>query len=225
MKTSFDSFDSFNRLFQNMTQPWVVISYVLLATLSFIYLDKPVALWCQSLDWSTSVAVLKGFTLLGYKTMYLMSLPVLALIFRYVFKHKTWACRTWFLWLCVFVPNAVAFVLKIVFGRARPELFLHAQTYGFQWMRWDHVHHSFPSGHTATIMGLVFGLWIIIPRYRWLFLCMGVAVGLSRIFLLQHYLSDVLIAAYLALIEIWIIQYVLQRYTPTFIQTIHGDKQ
>jgi len=212
----------FDRLFQGMTKPWVVISYVLVVTLSFLYVDKPLTLFCQSLDWGTFVAVLKGFTRLGGRTIYVIGLPVLALVLRYVLKRKTWACRTWFLWLCVFVPNAVAFVLKIIFGRARPELLLQAQEYGFQWVRLDHVHHSFPSGHTTTIMGLVFGLWIIIPRYRWLFLCLGVAVGMSRILLLQHYLSDVLTAAYLVLIEVWIMQRVLQRYAPTFIEEVHG---
>ena len=213
---------SFNRLFRGMTKPWVMISYALLVTLSFLYIDKPIALFVHGLDWGVWVAVFKGFTLLGCKTMYVIGLPVLALVLRYVLKNIPWACRTWFLWLCVFIPNAVAFVLKVMFGRARPELFLQAQEYGFEWGRLDHMHHSFPSGHTTTIMGLVFALWVIIPRYRFVFLCLGVAVGISRILLLQHYVSDVLTAAYLALIEVWIMQRVLQRYAPTFIEEIHG---
>lgn len=213
---------SFDRLFKGMTKPWVAISYVFLVVLSFLYIDKPLTLFCASLDWGQFVVVLNGLTFLGYKTMYVLGLPVFALVFRYVLKHRTWACRTWFLWLCVFVPNAIGAVFKILVGRARPELLLQAQEYGFKWVHMDHLHHSFPSGHTATIMGLVFGLWIVMPRYRFMFLCFGVAVGISRILLLQHYLSDVLTAAYLALIEVWIMQRVLQRYAPKFIEEIHG---
>ena len=166
---------SFDRVFYRMTKPWVVISYGLLIAVSFLYLDKPLTLWCQSLDWGASRVVFKGLTLLGCKTMYVVGLPVFAVILHYV-KHQTWACRTWFLWLCVGVPNAVAGVLKIIFGRARPELLFKIKAYGFQWMQLDHAYHSFPSGHTITIMGLVFGLWVMIPRYRWFYLALGVAV-------------------------------------------------
>jgi len=213
---------SFDRLFKGMTKPWVAISYVLLVTLSFLYFDKPLTLFCQSLDWGQFEHVFKGFTFLGNKTIYVLGLPVLALVLRYGLKHRTWACRTWFLWLCVFVPNAVGAVLKVLFGRARPELLWQAQEYGFKWVHLDHVHHSFPSGHTTTIMGLVFGLWIIMPRYRFVFLTLGVLVACSRVLLLQHYLSDILVAAYLALIEVWIMQRVLQHYAPKFIEEVHG---
>ena len=112
----------FERLFQTMTRPWVMGMYVLITVLSFIYWDKPIAEAVHALDLSAFVMVLKSITFLGVKTLYLIGLPVLALVFRYVMKHKSWAFRTWFLWLCVFIPDAVTFVLKIIFGRARPEL-------------------------------------------------------------------------------------------------------
>jgi membrane-associated phospholipid phosphatase len=211
----------FERLFQTMTRPWVMSMYILLTVLSFIYWDKPVAQAVHGIDLSAFVMVLKSITLLGDKTLYLIGLPVLALVFRYIMKHKAWAFRTWFLWLCVFIPDLIAVGLKYIFGRARPELLFQEQLYGFQWLKHGHVYHSFPSGHTTTIMGLVFGLCIILPRYRVLFLCLGVAVGISRILLLQHYVSDVLTAAYLALLEVWVLQRVLQHYAPTFIEEIH----
>lgn len=213
---------SFDRLFRGMTKPWVVISYVLLVTLSFLYLDKPIALFVHGLDLGNRLILLKALSWVGLSAGYLIGLPVLALVLRYVLKNITWACRTWFVWFCIFIPDLIAVGLKTIFGRARPELLFQEQLYGFQWFKHGHLYHSFPSGHTTTIMGLVFGLCIIMPRYRWLFLCLGVAVGISRILLLQHYLSDVLTAAYLALIEVWIMQRVLQRYAPKFIEQVHG---
>jgi membrane-associated phospholipid phosphatase len=213
---------SFDRLFRGMTKPWVVISYVLLVTLSFLYFDKPIALFVHGLDLGHSLILFKALSWVGLSTGYLIGLPVLALVLRYVLKNRQWACRTWFLWLCILIPDLIAVGLKTIFGRARPELLFQDQLYGFQWFKHGHLYHSFPSGHTTTIMGLVFGLWIIIPRYRWLFLCLGVAVGISRILLFQHYVSDVLTAAYLVLIEVWIMQRVLQRYAPTFIEEVHG---
>jgi|TARA_R110000868_G_scaffold341045_3_gene601895 membrane-associated phospholipid phosphatase len=212
----------FERIFQNMTRPWVMSSYLVLTVLSFIYWDKPITEAVHALDFGQGVIVLKALSWIGLSKAYLIGLPVLALVLHYVFKHIKWAFRTWFLWLCVFVPDLIAVGLKYIFGRARPELLFQEQLYGFQWLKHGHVYHSFPSGHTTTIMGFVFGLCIILPRYRVLFLCLGVAVGISRILLLQHYVSDVMTAAYLALIEVWVLQRVLQRYAPTFIEEIHG---
>lgn len=212
----------FERIFQTMTRPWVMSSYLVLTVLSFIYGDKPITEAVHALDLNALGMVLQSITFLGVKTLYLVGLPVLALVFRYVMKRKAWAFRAWFLWLCVFVPDLIAVGLKYIFGRARPELWFQDQLYGFQWFKHGHMFHSFPSGHMTTIMGFVFGLCIILPRYRVLFLCLGVAVGISRILLLQHYVSDVMTAAYLALIEVWVLQRVLQRYAPTFIEEIHG---
>lgn len=208
----------FDRLFRSMTKPWVLISYVLLVILSFLYFDKPIAQGVHSLNLSQGLILLKALSWIGLSKVYLIGLPVLALVLRYALKNKQSAYQTWFVWLCVFIPDLIAVGLKFIFGRARPELLFDNQMYGFHWFKHGHLYHSFPSGHTTTIMGFVFGLCIIMPRYRRLFLCLGVTVGLSRILLLQHYMSDVLTAAYLALIEVWMIQRVLQRYAPKWME-------
>ncbi|MDF1828422.1 MAG: phosphatase PAP2 family protein [Legionellaceae bacterium] len=211
----------FERLVFNMTRPWVMSMYVLVTVLSFIYWDKPVALAVHGLNLGQGVVLLKALSWLGLSKAYLLGLPMVALVLHYAFKRVKLAEQTWFIWLCIFIPDLIAVGLKYIFGRARPELLFQEQLYGFQWLKHGHVYHSFPSGHTTTIMGLVLGLCIILPRYRVLFLCLGVAVGISRILLLQHYVSDVLTAAYLALLEVWILQRVLQRYAPAFIEKIY----
>ncbi|MDF1684718.1 MAG: phosphatase PAP2 family protein [Legionellaceae bacterium] len=213
---------SFERLFQNMTRPWVMASYIVLTVLSFMYWDRPIAEAVHAQDFGSGIIVLKALSWLGLSKAYLLGLPVLALVLHYVFKCIKLAYQTWFVWLCIFIPDLIVVGLKFIFGRARPELLFQEQLYGFHWLKHGHVYHSFPSGHTTTIMGLVFGLCIILPRHRVLFLCLGVAVGISRILLLQHYVSDVLTAAYLALIEVRILQRVLQRYAPKFIEEIDG---
>jgi membrane-associated phospholipid phosphatase len=42
----------------------------------------------------------------------------------------------------------------------------------------------------------------------------------SRVILLQHYITDVMVSAYLALIEVWLLQWVLNRYAPDFMQEV-----
>ncbi|WP_378948570.1 phosphatase PAP2 family protein [Paracoccus sp. R86501] len=83
----------------------------------------------------------------------------------------------------------VVTLLKLAFGRARPQLgyFLESS-------------HSFPSGHAAISVALYGCLFLILWRERLigptLALIAGVGtaatIGLTRIYLIEHYLSDVL---------------------------------
>ena len=54
---------------------------------------------------------------------------------------------------------------------------------------------SFPSGHTATAVGLAIVLTSLYPRGRWLFALFAVLAGMQRIESGMHYLSDTLAAA------------------------------
>ncbi len=57
-----------------------------------------------------------------------------------------------------------------------------------------HYYNSFPSGHTATAFALFFGLSLLIESKsaKWLFFVVAILIGYSRIYLSQHFLSDVL---------------------------------
>lgn len=212
----------FNQWFKYMTKPWAVASVALLMICSFLYLDKPVANFCHHLQLGYFQHILERVTHLGKAKSALGVLFILALVFRYLWKKRTWEMKAWFLWLCTFVPSVIVLGLKILFGRARPELLFDQGEYGFKWMQFERMHWSFPSGHTATMMGLVFGLCIVWPRYRFLFLGVGLLVMISRIVLFQHYLSDVMISLYLAFIEIGILQWLLTRYAPEFMQEVYN---
>ena len=54
---------------------------------------------------------------------------------------------------------------------------------------------SFPSGHTATAVGLAIVLTSLYPRGRWLFALFAMLAGMQRIESGMHYLSDTLAAA------------------------------
>jgi undecaprenyl-diphosphatase len=89
--------------------------------------------------------------------------------------------------------------LKIVFGRARPYLWLAGDDSGFGFIRYSAKFASFPSGHTTTSMAAAAVFSMLLPRARpWFFLAAGM-IGLSRIVLNSHYLSDVIAGALLGL--------------------------
>jgi len=73
-----------------------------------------------------------------------------------------------------------------------------------------HAWHSFPSGHTATAFGLfiLLGLFSRKAMYRSILLILAAGVGLSRIWLSQHFLIDVAAGALLGILSAagaWII--------------------
>ena len=195
----------FDRLFVVMTKPWVTISYFLLIILSILYVDKPIAYFFHDLDLKNNMPLLNWVTKSGLGGLYIIPLFLGALFFRFINHHKKWEERFWFLWLCVLIPSLICVLLKILFGRARPDLLFNDQLYGFFGLQTRAYFWSFPSGHTTTIMGFVFGLSILFPRYCYLFLLMGLTVVSSRVMLTQHYLSDVMAASYLALLGVGLI--------------------
>jgi membrane-associated phospholipid phosphatase len=216
----------FDRLFQRMTQPWLVVSYLVFIVLSVMYLDKPITLFFNGLEYNALNPMLEFISRMALRNQYLVLFVLLALVSRYAIPNRVREKRAWFMWLCVFIPCAIVWILKIMFGRARPELLLHDGVYGFQWFEYARNLWSFPSGHTTTIMGIVWGGWIIWPRARWFLFLFGLAVMLSRIMLFKHYFSDVMMAAYLTLIEVGVLQLLLQRYIPSFMTDVraHHDK-
>jgi membrane-associated phospholipid phosphatase len=57
---------------------------------------------------------------------------------------------------------------------------------------------SFPSGHTATAVGLALGLGWLYPRGRWLFVAFALLAAVQRIESSAHFVSDTLAGAAIA---------------------------
>ena len=77
---------------------------------------------------------------------------------------------------------------------------------------------SFPSGHTMAAFALYSLLALMAGRRyeRWglLFALMAMLVGISRIFLVQHFLVDVMAGAFLGLILSGIVWFLAQKWLP-----------
>ncbi len=104
-------------------------------------------------------------------------------------------------WLSGMTAN----ITKLIIERTRPRAVDWSEdlvvsiwsTFG-QWLpltKAGSAGQSFPSGHTATAVGLAIALAWLYPRGRWLFFALAVLVGLHRIASSAHYISDVLFGA------------------------------
>jgi len=126
-------------------------------------------------------------------TYLLLTLGCLFIRFRYVF----------FIPLIGLVVTLVAFLAKSFFLHPRPSIYFRElgtldtiQTVeGVQLLGGL---TSFPSGHTMSAFALFSFLAFVYPKkgfYNLLFLGIAVLVGLSRIYLVQHFLKDVYLGA------------------------------
>lgn len=128
------------------------------------------------------------FTDWGNQAMYLPFLVILGLALRDRDRRSRRFVIAYIV-AQVLVCLVLLHLTKMALGRPRPEAFtaLHRP------MTLDSYFHSLPSGHTAEITGSCLALALWLGRARWA-LALGLYValmGFSRVYLFQHYPSDV----------------------------------
>ena len=76
--------------------------------------------------------------------------------------------------------------------------------------------HSFPSGHTAASFAVAFMIWLFNKRHGTPSIIMAVLVGISRIYLCVHYVTDVIagmmIGIIVAFVAYWVLEHILNKY-------------
>jgi len=125
---------------------------------------------------------------------------VLVSIILFLFKKR-------FLALMVFssfaISGIIAQVLKLFISEARPALFLVKDNYpNFIEHVTLHNFHSFPSGHSTSAFALAAILCFAVKNKKLsvLFLLGAALVGYSRIYLGQHFITDVAAGSIIAVL-------------------------
>lgn len=193
-----------------LNSPWFVVLFAVVCCISFLYLDAPVARFFHTLAWKTRFPMLSWLAISGESSLYVVLLGLLALFFRFR-GNFVQAQRAWFAWWCVFFPSFVCLGLKMICGRARPALLFQENLFGFYGPHTSHLFWSFPSGHTTTMVGLMFALIALMPKQRFVWIVAAVLLVLMRVVLTAHYLSDVLVSSYLTWLELQLMCGVMRR--------------
>ncbi len=185
----------------NRAHQWSIISVtvILLCVFSYAFADIQTALWFNSLEKNWLYELLKKITLFGDSLSYLLGGLLLFVMFRN--KKADTAYSGLFLFSSVAVSGLTVDVIKYIAGRARPKLYFSEQLFGFDFFRWEHAWTSFPSGHSATALSVAMFLALLFPRWRFFWFFGGVIVAFSRIFLTQHYISDVIAGSFLGIVS------------------------
>ncbi|HUA51332.1 MAG TPA: phosphatase PAP2 family protein [Candidatus Sulfotelmatobacter sp.] len=117
--------------------------------------------------------------------------PFAAIIF--VNSDGIRANRTLFIFGAITTAHTACSLLKFLFGRARPELFLSNGTYSFDFFRWDYAFNSFPSGHAAVCAALAMAASMVDRPRRLTILTAGFAFAMEPVVTGHHFLSDALL--------------------------------
>jgi len=175
--------------------------------LSILLLDRPLALFFHGQS-ETLRDIFRFITRFGVSTGYLIgaavaftALRVAALLPRlvaYADRLRAYSYLPLFFFSAIAVPGLAVDLIKTVFGRARPKLLFSNGDYAFTWWGTQADYWSFPSGHTANAVAIALALGMIWPRYRVLYAIFAVLIAASRIIITAHYLSDVIMGAFLA---------------------------
>lgn len=125
------------------------------------------------------------------------------MVILFLFRKSSFAI---FLSLCGIFNSLFVFIGKrLLFpGVPRPaEFFKDIDFYhvpGLELHHWN----SFPSGHTTTAFSLAFALAIIyskFPKVQRLLLVLAIGIGLSRVYLMQHFFMDIWMGASLGVLS------------------------
>lgn len=111
------------------------------------------------------------------------------------------------------LTGALVAVLKAFVGRIRPHVAGHFYNMSFDPMNLNHLHQSFPSGHTQTVFSFSFWLSLRYPRLRIPSLLFASVIASSRIARNVHFLSDVVAGVIVALLGLELSRWILKQLT------------
>ena len=201
----------FEKTFNLMKKPWIIISYAILVCLTYIFLDRPIATYFHQLDLRTNIHALSVLTAFGQWIIYLVLFFCAALYFRFIKANSLNEARSWYLLSCVLAANVVCVVIKVALSRARPDLLFASNEFGFYWFKMKGAYWSFPSGHTTTIVSVAAAWGVLFPRHFYALLTLALLVAASRVLLYYHYVSDVMTGFYLSLLTVGFFTHYLKK--------------
>lgn len=209
--------------FLQIVNALVVLATVL--TLLVVVLDPHLTAWHASLP-PRFVEVFRVVTDLGKSGWILVSTGLFFLLMlcldastlraRLRVRRAVRALAAGYVFLAVAVSGIIANLSKYLIGRARPKHFEDTGNFAFDFWTGDASWASFPSGHATTAMSLGVALALIFPRLRWVFLCLGFWIAISRMITRAHYPSDVLAGAVLGGVTAWLVARAFARYRLIF---------
>jgi undecaprenyl-diphosphatase len=94
--------------------------------------------------------------------------------------------------MSVLSASIVVHILKYAIGRARPPLFEQLGVFHFEPFHGGFLYQSFPSAHSTHVGAFLTALALLFPRFRLVFVGLGLWLCATRVIIGVHYPSDVI---------------------------------
>ena len=188
--------------------------------LCFAYIDRPVAFWLyQHGHWPIVIKICKMIAVI-FASPNILILGFLLLIIGLILYQKSKNIAQAYPWLLIgstsFFGILTTYVLKVILGRYRPIELLTNHLYGFHWFSFQYNLTSSPSGHATAGFALFFSLSIWLGKFnnirilRWLCILAAIMIAVSRVILLKHFVSDVILGAGVGITSCLLVKQYLQ---------------
>jgi membrane-associated phospholipid phosphatase len=181
-----------------------------LIAVSYFYWDIPLAIYCKGLNRSV-VDIAEIVTILGEARWYYILLILAYLPLRIIWKNKAWSMKLLFIFLSLSASGLINMLVKWLAGRNRPVNYFTHGLYGFNFFGVGYELTSLPSGHAVTAFSLAAAVSILFPRAGIAAFIIAVSIGMTRIILTSHYLSDVIAGAGIGILSTMLVKYFFDR--------------
>jgi membrane-associated phospholipid phosphatase len=175
----------------------ISISFICVAAICFLTIDPKIALTVQQYPLSSHLAyIMQSISHLGSGKPWVFVLGIMWLLLAIIKTkhHQTLVHVTLSCTIAIMLKESLKFLL----ARYRPEM-LPLGHYGFHFFSEHWRQESMPSGHTTRTFALAFSLLQCQHKKIGLIAAtIAGLVGMSRIFVNAHYLSDIIMGIYVA---------------------------
>jgi membrane-associated phospholipid phosphatase len=186
---------------------------LILCLILILFVDRPLADVLRFVNPSFQ-KFFSHVTLLGRSGSYLVISGTIFILFypsskidrfeKHARPLRKYALIAFFIFVSIAISGLLTDALKVVFARYRPFMLYRMGKYGFVFFTTSPAKVlSFPSGHANTIAALMTALYFVKPRYGLLYLLIALMVMASRVIIGEHFLSDVIVGAYIGFLTTW----------------------
>ncbi len=177
---------------------YISILVAILALISFIFFDQRVVEYFYSIKGGEVYQFFRYVTKLGQSEYLLIPAIFIFLYFRK--KNRTLSLKAGFIFSSIALSGVIVNIIKPTIGRVRPNIYFEKGESGFNFFTISHDFTSFPSGHSATAFALSVTLALLYKQYKYLLIFIACMVAISRVVIIRHYPSDILIGSLIGVV-------------------------
>jgi membrane-associated phospholipid phosphatase len=176
---------------------WIALATVaLMALVAAFFLDHAAAVWIGAHSSPELKRVMQMVSRLGDWPAHVIA-GLIGIAIAFVAKSKVWMRIFLAMLIALALAGVTGRAIKFATGRARPSVRTEEHWNG---PRFSSKYHAFPSGHVAASTAFFATLFLARKKIGGALLLIPTLIGVSRMVVAAHYLSDVTFAAILGVI-------------------------